>query len=128
MVAALMGAALALYQTVARSWWPIVGAAALYIVVTVAGATGASLMQRFVIAPNEQARETPFIERNINATRKAFALDRVEEREVSGDALLSRTDIDANDATLGNVPLWDHEPLLQTFAQIQEIRGRTSGL
>ena len=89
---------------------------------TVAGSAGAALMHRFVIAPNEQARETPFIEHNIKATRKAFALDNVEEREVSGDALLTRADIDANDATLGNVRLWDHEPLLQTFAQIQEIR------
>ncbi len=79
-------------------------------------------MHRFVIAPNEQARETPFIEHNIKATRKAFALDTVEERELSGDTLLTRADIDANDATLGNVRLWDHEPLLQTFAQIQEIR------
>ena len=79
-------------------------------------------MQRFVIAPNEQVRETPFIEHNINATRKAFALDNVEERELSGDALLTRADIDANEATLGNVRLWDHQPLLQTLAQIQEIR------
>ena len=65
-------------------------------------------MHRFVIAPNEQVRETPFIEHNIKATRKAFALDNVEERELSGDALLTRADIDANDATLGNVRLWDH--------------------
>ena len=82
----------------------------------------AAVMQRFVVAPNEQVRETPFIEHNIAATRKAFALDDVEERELSGDALLTRADIDANDATLGNVRLWDHQPLLQTFAQIQEIR------
>ncbi len=79
-------------------------------------------MQRFIIAPNEQVRETPFIEHNIKATRKAFALENVEERELSGDALLTRADIDANEATLGNVPLWDHQPLLQTLAQIQEIR------
>jgi uncharacterized protein len=122
MVTALIGAGLALYQTVAASWWPIMSAAALYIVVTMAGSAGAALMQRLIIAPNEQVRETPFIEHNIKATRKAFALDRVDGREVSGDALLTRDDIDANAATLGNVPLWDHEPLLQTFAQIQEIR------
>ena len=79
-------------------------------------------MQRFVVAPNEQVRETPYIEHNIAATRKAFALDKVEERELSGDALLTRADIDANDATLDNVRLWDHQPLLETFAQIQEIR------
>jgi uncharacterized protein len=122
MIAALAGAGLALYQMIAASWWPIITAAALYIVVTVGGSVGAAAMQRFVIAPNEQVRETPFIEHNIRATRRAFALDEVEERELSGDALLTRTDIDANDATLGNVRLWDPQPLLQTFAQIQEIR------
>jgi uncharacterized protein len=122
MVASLCGAALALYQTVAASWWPLAAAAALYTAVAVAGSAGALVLQRFVIAPNEQVRETPFIEHNIKATRKAFALDNVEGREASGDAMLTRADIDANDATLGNVRLWDHEPLLQTFAQIQEIR------
>ena len=122
MAAALVGAALAIYQMAVASWWPIAAAAALYIGVTVAGSVGAAVMHRFVIAPNEQVRETPFIEHNIKATRKAFGLDTVEERELSGDALLTRADIDANDATLTNVRLWDPEPLLQTFAQIQEIR------
>lgn len=122
MVAAAAGAVLALYQAVARGWWPIVTAAALYIVVAAGGSAAAALMQRFVIAPNELARETPFIEHNIAATRKAFALDQVGERELSGDALLTRAHIDANDVTLRNVRLWDHQPLLQTFAQIQEIR------
>jgi uncharacterized protein len=122
MVTALIGAALSFYQTFSTSWWPIVTAATLYIVAAAGGSVAGALMQRFVIAPNEQVRETRFIEHNIAATRKAFALDQVEERELSGDALLSRADIDANDATLGNVRLWDHQPLLQTFGQIQEIR------
>jgi uncharacterized membrane protein (UPF0182 family) len=122
MIAALLGSILALYQTIAASLWPIITATALYVVVAIGSSAAASVMQRFVIAPNEQVRETPFIEHNIAATRKAFALDDVEEREVSGDELLTRADIEANDATLGNVRLWDHEPLLQTFAQIQEIR------
>ena len=49
------------------------------------------------------------------ATRRAFALDRVEERELSGDAELHRQDIIANADTIENVRLWDHQPLLQTF-------------
>jgi uncharacterized membrane protein (UPF0182 family) len=122
MVAALVGAVLSLYQVFSRSWWPLLTAAALYIVVAAGGSAAAALMQRFIVAPNELVRETPFIQHNIAATRKAFALDQVEERELSGDALLSRADIDGNDATLGNVRLWDHQPLLQTFGQIQEIR------
>lgn len=122
MVTALIGAALSFYQAFSTSWWPLVTAAALYLVVAAGGSVAGALMQRFVIAPNEQVRETRFIEHNIAATRKAFALDQVEERELSGDVLLSRADIEANAATLGNVRLWDHQPLLQTFGQIQEIR------
>ena len=49
-----------------------------------------SVLQRFVVTPNEQVRETPFIEHNIDATRRAFGLDGVEERPMSGDALLTR--------------------------------------
>jgi uncharacterized membrane protein (UPF0182 family) len=122
MLASVIGAALSFYQAWSPSWWPLVTAAALYIGVAAGGSVAGALMQRFVIAPNEQVRETRFIEHNIAATRKAFALDQVEERELSGDVLLSRADIDANGATLGNVRLWDHQPLLQTFGQIQEIR------
>ena len=122
LVAAVIGAGLALAQTRIASWWPLLTAAALYGVVSAAGTGAAAVMQRFVIAPNEQVRELPYIEHNIAATRAAFGLDTVEERELSGDALLTRADIDANAATLGNVRLWDHQPLLQTFAQIQEIR------
>jgi uncharacterized protein len=122
MAAALAGAGLALFQITTARLWPIAAAVLLYIVVAAGGSVAAGVMQRFVIAPNEQARETPYIEHNIAATRRAFAIDRVEEREVSGDSTLTRTDIDANAETLGNVRLWDHQPLLNTFAQIQEIR------
>ena len=96
--------------------------AALYLVVSLGGAAYAAALQRFVVAPNEQVKETPYIVHNIAATRKAFALDRVEERQLSGDVQLTREDIARNDATLKNVPLWDHQPLLDTFGQIQEIR------
>ena len=122
MAAALAGAGLALFQMTSVRLWPIGAAALLYVAVAAGGGVAAGVMQRFVIAPNEQARETPYIEHNIAATRRAFAIDRVEEREVSGDSSLTRADIDANLETLGNVRLWDHQPLLQTFAQIQEIR------
>ena len=37
MVIALVGAALALYQMVTASWWPLMTAAALYLVVTDGG-------------------------------------------------------------------------------------------
>jgi uncharacterized membrane protein (UPF0182 family) len=90
--------------------------------VSIGGEGYSSIVQRFSVTPNEQVRETPFIQHNIAATRSAFALDTVDERAVSGDARLTPEDIERNAATLKNVRLWDHAPLLETFGQIQEIR------
>jgi uncharacterized membrane protein (UPF0182 family) len=90
--------------------------------VSLGGGLYSASVQRLIVVPDELNREQPYILNNIEATRKAYALDRVEEREVSGDAELTAKDIIANSATIENIRLWDHQPLLQTFAQIQEIR------
>jgi uncharacterized membrane protein (UPF0182 family) len=121
-IVSVLGAGLALYQAFQPRYWPIGLAAGLYFLVSIAGAGYASVVQRFYVAPNEQAMESPFIGYNIAATREAFGLADVQEREISGDAHLGRGDIDRNATTLRNVPLWDHQPLLDTFAQMQEMR------
>jgi uncharacterized protein len=121
-VAAVVGAGLCVAAAMTRSMRYLILAAAIYAVTLLAGEGYASALQRFAVTPNEQVRETPFMEYNIAATRAAFALDRVEERELRGEAALTRADIEANRSTLDNVRLWDHQPLLETFGQIQEIR------
>ena len=44
------------------------------------------------------------------------------ERPLSGEARLTRADLERNATTIDNVPLWNDRPLLDTFSQIQEIR------
>jgi hypothetical protein len=122
MAASLIGAALTLVHGFGTRHWPVPVAIGLYLIVSIGGELYATALQRFVVAPSEQVRETPFIEHNIAATRRAFGLRDVEERPLSGDALLTPQDIANNAATLENVRLWDHQPLLDTFGQIQEIR------
>jgi uncharacterized membrane protein (UPF0182 family) len=86
--------------------------------------TGAlpAIVQRLSVQPNELARETPQIVHHIAATRRAWGLDSVERRELDADQELTARDIAANRATIDNIRLWDREPLLQTFGQIQSIR------
>lgn len=110
------------WQAFGSQRWPLPAVILAYIVVSTAGGAYSGFVQRFSVTPNEQTKEEPFIRYNIDATRKAYALDRVEERELSGDAALSASDIVANASTIENIRLWDHQPLLQTFSQIQEIR------
>ena len=38
------------------------------------------------------------------------------------DYTLSGKDIEKNDATIKNIRLWDHGPLLRTYSQLQQIR------
>ena len=81
-----------------------------------------SAMQKFVVAPTELTRETPYLRYHIAATRQAWGLDSVETRELKGNDTLKLADIRANAPTIENVRLWDRDPLLQTFGQLQEIR------
>ncbi len=118
----VMGAGLAVVHGFSRRGWPLPLAVSLYLVTSVGGGIYAASVQRLSVTPNEFNQEQPYIVNNIDATRRAYALDRVEEREHSGDAELTAKDIIANASTIENVRLWDHQPLLQTFAQIQEIR------
>ncbi len=120
---ALLGASLATYQAFSPKQWPVPLAVVLYIAVSAGGTGYGALIQRIVVTPNEQEREAPYIEFNVAATRKAFALEGIDARELSGDATLTRSDIDANPETINNVRLWDHGPLLDTFGQIQAIRS-----
>ncbi len=124
MIVSVIGAGMAGWQAFAgaRRNWPIPVAFGLYFLVSIGGEMYSTALQRFVVSPNEQVREAPYIVHNIAATRRAFNLDRIEEREISGDAILTPDDIANNRATLDNVRLWDHQPLLDTFGQIQVIR------
>jgi uncharacterized membrane protein (UPF0182 family) len=121
-VAASVGGVMAVSQAFTRRRWLALGGFLLYAATWAGGLIFVTAFQRLVVTPNEQVKETPYLAHNIAATRKAFALNNVEERELSGDAILSKADIERNAATVGNVRLWDRQPLLDTFGQIQEIR------
>ncbi len=79
-------------------------------------------MQRLLVAPNELARELPYLERHIDATRRAWRIDSVALRDISGDAPLTMADIRANTPTIANIRLWDRDLLAQSLGQLQEIR------
>ncbi|MDQ3070942.1 MAG: UPF0182 family protein, partial [Acidobacteriota bacterium] len=111
----------ALHGVVTRRWLLPLGLAA-YAATLIVGGLYAGGVQSFIVTPNEQTKEQPFIVHNIDATRRAFGVDQVIERELSGEAELTRDSIAANRETIDNVRLWDHAPLLQTFGQLQEIR------
>jgi uncharacterized membrane protein (UPF0182 family) len=80
------------------------------------------ILQKFKVAPNELALETPYIENNLKFTRFGYDLEKIETVPFDVDSKLSAADIAGNDATIKNIRLWDHAPLLKTYSQLQQIR------
>jgi hypothetical protein len=117
-----LAAFLALFYGVSGKISPLIGAVTLTVILGFASWIIPSSFQKLIVAPNELVKETPFIKHNIAATNKAYGLDKVEEREITADKPITAPDIAANNLTVKNVRLWDRDPLLSTFSQIQEIR------
>ena len=80
------------------------------------------ILQKFVVAPNELIKETPYIERTISSTLNAYGLSDTGTHGLSGSESLTAESIRQNDATIENIRLWDQERLLDTLGQILEIR------
>jgi uncharacterized membrane protein (UPF0182 family) len=122
-IALAVGGLLALVNAVSapRVRWLVLAvapAAACYIVTGIAG----WYVTSFIVKPNELVREAPFISHNIEMTRKAFGLDRVEQHAFPADIGVEAVDAAHNQDTLQNIRLWDWRALQDTLRQIQEIR------
>ncbi len=118
----LICALLWIYNIFASGMRGAILAVILYFGVAFIGRAYPALLQKFIVAPNELDKEYPQIRNNIQSTLASYGLARVEDRSLSGDKALTPVDIQRNSATIHSVRLWDHEPLLDAFSQIQEIR------
>ena len=105
-----------------NSRWPLYGIVGWLVVSIIVGGIFPSLVQRFQVQPSELAREMSYIEYNIQFTREAFALDRIEEQSFPAEEAPTPQDIAQNNVTINNIRLWDPRPLKDTYNQIQSIR------
>ena len=80
------------------------------------------VVQEYSVKPNELGMETEYLERNIESTRSAFALDRIDVKPFDASTDLTMDDLNANPQTIDNIRVWDDRPLLTTLRQMQEIR------
>lgn len=131
---AVVAAVLFLLNTRVRGWTlPVVGVAVWAIVWILVGNIYPALYQALRVNPSELAREAPYIQRNITATRAAYGLDninvqtnfdstsasQIQPSEING----SSPQAVANRETLSNVQLLDPNQLQPTFDKIQSLRS-----
>src|SRR5919109_47292 len=107
-----------------RVWsLPIIAVGLLLLVSLLLGTAYPAFVQQFRVNPNEQVLEGPYIERNIDGTRRAFGLDDIDIRaETSFTPEVSSDDVRANETTISNIRLWRPEVLQDSFRSTQRIR------
>ena len=97
-------------------------ALAAWFLLGVVGLAFPAAVQTFYVAPSELSREQPYIQREIEFTRRAFGLDKVAVSPYSGANPLTKQAVDSDRPTIDNLRLWDYRPLADTYSQLQTIR------
>lgn len=105
-----------------QNWKPILGITVLWGITSILFVLYPKIIQQLKVVPSELDKERPFLENNIQFTRKAYSLDEVGEKRIEPSPLLSLKERIRHEPTLENIRLWDREPLLKSLAQLQEIR------
>jgi uncharacterized membrane protein (UPF0182 family) len=122
-VALIAGILLAASPWISISTGKLAAATAAFLALSVLGAGAYSqAMQKFTVAPNEIAKETPYIREAIRSTRQAYGLTDIQEFEFDPQENLTPQILKKNELTIKNIRLWDRQTLLTTFSQLQEIR------
>ena len=82
-----------------------------------------AFVQQVQVKPSELQRETPYIQRNLDATRAAYGLGKVKVTEYKAIDNPSLATFTKDAGTLSNVRLLDPSLVSPTFQNLQQIRG-----
>lgn len=122
-VVSLMVAAVILINIfVKRINWVLISLATWMVVAVVMGSIYPAAVQKLVVQPNEFNKEKPYIQNAIDFTRAAYALDRADIRPFNNNYQLDITKPE-NQATINNIRLWDWQPLMVTYQNLQQLRS-----
>ncbi|WP_344239874.1 UPF0182 family protein [Actinocorallia libanotica] len=102
---------------------PGVGFGLLVLSAILLGGVYPLLIQQFQVKPNELAKERPYIQRNIDATRTAFGVENVAGQDYAPNKQPGSKELQEYSKTLPNVRLLDPELLSPTFRQQQQLQG-----
>lgn len=88
----------------------------------VVGTVYPQIVQKLYVDPNQLEAEREYIDYHLDFTRAAYGLDDIDEREFDYDGEVTAQEVDLNAETISNIRLWDWQPLLSTYSQLQEMR------
>ncbi|MGW0496518.1 UPF0182 family membrane protein [Streptomyces sp. NPDC003007] len=118
--------ALLFFATLWRRTWqlPVIGFGLMVLSAILIGGLYPAIVQKFQVQPNEQAKEAPYVEKNLEATRQAYGIDGTQVTDYSGtrkteDKSQLRDDVDST----ASIRIMDPNIVSPTFQQLQQIRN-----
>ena len=79
-------------------------------------------VQKFKVQSNEKTLEKPYIQYNIDSTRKAFNINNIEEVPFDIKNNLTIKDVTSNKDTIDNIKINSYKPALEFYNQFQYLR------
>jgi len=108
-----------------RRSWQVAGAGLGLLVVSalVIGGVYPAIVQQFQVKPNEITREQEPIQRNIDATRTAYALNDVKISDYAASPVPDKAILQTQEGTLQDIRIVDPSVVAPTFRALQQIRS-----
>ncbi|MBT2501491.1 UPF0182 family protein [Curtobacterium sp. ISL-83] len=100
----------------------IVGTGLLLVAAIVIGGIYPWVVQRLQVKPSERTYESAYIERNIKATRDAYGVSDVREKNYDATTETSTGALAQDAQTTANIRLIDPKIVSDTFSQLQQYR------
>lgn len=102
---------------------PALGLGLFVLAGVLLGGVWPAFVQQVQVKPDEQAKEAPYISLNIEATRKAYGLDKVEYKPYDAVATPDADILETDKETLANIRLMDPYVVARTVEQLQQLKG-----
>ncbi|MFD3500982.1 UPF0182 family protein [Streptomyces sp. NPDC058676] len=114
------------FATLWRRTWqlPVIGFGLMVLSAILIGGLYPAIVQKFQVQPNEQAKEAPYVAKNLKATRDAYGIDDTKVTEYAGkstttDKTKLRDDVDGT----ASIRVMDPNVVSPTFQQLQQMRN-----
>jgi uncharacterized protein len=113
-----------LANAVLRRWIvPTIGLVLLLLSAIVLGMVYPGAVQYFSVRPDEPLKERSYIQANIEATRFAYGVDKVEITNYSAKTTATAGQLRSDAEALPGIRLIDPNVVGPTFEQLQQVRG-----
>ncbi|MER5635745.1 UPF0182 family protein [Kitasatospora sp. NPDC002227] len=121
---AIICAVLFFLTPVRRTWAPaLIGFGLMALSAVLIGGVYPALVQQFQVKPNEQAKETPYIQKNIDATRQAYGIADSQSQAYTPKDSTTQDALKPDAQTIKDIRLLDPNVVSPAFQQIEQQRS-----